>query len=304
MVPWQAKLIAGSLLVLAACGGPSGDDPGCSVPPAGDGFLAYVSVSPRAGGAQRYGLRLARADGGCSVGVGDGLHDDYAASWHAASGKVAYSSEREGRVKLVVRDLAAGGAETVLDTGDLQAANPSISPDGRTVVFEGKGPTGEPDLHVIPIGGGTPAPISPHLAIDAGPVWAPDGAAIYFVSDRSGAFELWAVHADGTGASQLTTGSAILGRPAVSPDGLSVAYVRRVAGKNQLHLRTLSTGVERALGEPGDVEPSFDATGTRLAVRTSRYGTFDVAVLDVATGAVLSRVTSGAVAAGLPAFPR
>jgi WD40 repeat protein len=37
------------------------------------------------------------------------------------------------------------------------------------------------------------------------PVWSPDGSMIAFLSNRSGAEEVWLIHSDGTGLEQLTT---------------------------------------------------------------------------------------------------
>ena len=51
------------------------------------------------------------------------------------------------------------------------------------------------------------------------PAFAPDGTAIVFCSDRSGAFEIWMMNSDGTDQRQITrTGGRML-LPKVSPDG-------------------------------------------------------------------------------------
>jgi TolB protein len=42
------------------------------------------------------------------------------------------------------------------------------------------------------------------IAHGISPVWSPDGSMVAFLSNQSGAPELWIVRADGTGLQQLT----------------------------------------------------------------------------------------------------
>jgi TolB protein len=300
---WPSLFIA---LLMTSCG--SGDlaaGNGCDVPANGAGFLTYVSRRLAADGlAMQYQIFTAKTDGSCEARLDVGPSNDLSPTWHSSSRRLAYSSQRSGVLRLVVHDLASG-TEYVVDSGNLQVSNPAISPNGNAVVFEGRGPTGEPDLFLLPVSGGTPAALASNLMTDAGPAWSSDGLTVYYVSNRSGVFDIWRVNSDGTGAVQMTTNSSILGKPTISPDGLNLAYARLGTGAStEVVIRTLSSGDERVVGLPDDVEPAFDSTGSKLAVRTSRFGGNDVVILDAATGALLSRVTHGTFRAGLPAFPR
>ncbi len=80
---------------------------------------------------------------------------------------------------------------------------PSISPDGRTIVFTYKG-----DLYRVPAAGGTAAALTLHEAHDYLPVWSHDGKWIAFASDRFGNFDVFLVPADGGEARRLTFHSA------------------------------------------------------------------------------------------------
>ncbi len=74
-----------------------------------------------------------------------------------------------------------------------------FSPDGRWVVFEGvrNTPTGlESALYVVSAAGGPWMPISHGKHWDDKPRWSPDGRTIYFVSDRGGFFNVWAIRFD------------------------------------------------------------------------------------------------------------
>src|SRR5688500_8421311 len=74
-----------------------------------------------------------------------------------------------------------------------------VSPDGQTLVFDLLG-----DLYTLPIGGGTATRITSGQAFDAMPRFSPDGKHIAFVSDRSGAPNLWVADANGTLPRQLS----------------------------------------------------------------------------------------------------
>ena len=90
-----------------------------------------------------------------------------------------------------------------------------VSPDGRTIVFELLG-----DLYTLAIAGGTATRITSGPAFDSQPRYAPDGKHIVFLSDRSGAENIWICDADGKNAKPLTKGSnQLYASPVWTPDG-------------------------------------------------------------------------------------
>ena len=80
---------------------------------------------------------------------------------------------------------------------------PSISPDGKTIVFTYKG-----DLWKVAAAGGAATPLTLHEAHDFMPVWSKDGKTIAFASDRFGNFDIYTIAADGGEAKRLTFHSA------------------------------------------------------------------------------------------------
>ena len=67
-----------------------------------------------------------------------------------------------------------------------------VSPDGKTIVFELLG-----DLYTLPLAGGSATRITTGPAFDSQPRWSPDGKRIVFLSDRSGAENIWLCDAAG-----------------------------------------------------------------------------------------------------------
>src|SRR6202795_2125447 len=75
-----------------------------------------------------------------------------------------------------------------------------VSSDGRAIVFDLVG-----HLYRLDINGGNAVPITSGFSFESQPRFSPDGKQIVYVSDRSGADNVWISHADGSGAKRLTS---------------------------------------------------------------------------------------------------
>jgi dipeptidyl aminopeptidase/acylaminoacyl peptidase len=104
-----------------------------------------------------------------------------------------------------------GGPGHALTTGNaVYDDDPSISPDGNTVVFQSnRAGAARRDLYTVPISGGAPTPLTDTPTFDeAEPVWSPDGTKIAFAGKERVAgshLDVYTINADGTGRQQLTT---------------------------------------------------------------------------------------------------
>ncbi|MFC7522047.1 PD40 domain-containing protein [Xanthomonas populi] len=98
-----------------------------------------------------------------------------------------------------------------------------VSPRDGRLVFDLLG-----DMYTLDAAGGRAKAISGGLGFDSQPTFSPDGHWIAFVSDRSGAENLWRMRPDGRDAQQLTFGDddTVLVSPAWTPDG-SALYASR-----------------------------------------------------------------------------
>jgi len=100
-----------------------------------------------------------------------------------------------------------------------------VSPDGKTIVFELLG-----DLYTMPITGGAATRITSGPAFDSQPRWSPDGKRIVFLSDRSGAENIWLSDANGASPKALTKGmNNLYASPEWTPDG-NYIVVSRTSG--------------------------------------------------------------------------
>jgi tricorn protease len=79
------------------------------------------------------------------------------------------------------------------------AADPALSPDGRTLAFAWNG-----DIWLVPSKGGRARPLTHHEANDAQPAFSPDGSEIAFVSDRGEGRQVYVMPLAGGKPKQVT----------------------------------------------------------------------------------------------------
>ena len=98
-----------------------------------------------------------------------------------------------------------------------------VSPDGQTIVFELLG-----DLYTMPISGGSARAITTGMAFDSQPHFSPDGSRIVFLSDRSGAENVWIARPDGSDLVQITKDEhSDFASPIWTRDGSAVIVARQ-----------------------------------------------------------------------------
>ena len=131
-------------------------------------------------------------------------------------------------IAAAARGETAGSADSLplrparyiaIDTDAGTWLSPDLAPDGKSIVFELLG-----DLYRIAAQGGAAEALTHGMAFDSQPVFSPNSHTIAFVSDRSGAENIWLVRADGSDPQQLTQldGNTIFTSPAWSADGHSI----------------------------------------------------------------------------------
>jgi tricorn protease len=105
--------------------------------------------------------------------------------------------------RVILLALLAFSQQIFAQNNPLWLRYPSISPDGKSIVFSFKG-----DLYKVSSTGGDAIPLTLHEAYDFMPVWSHDGKSIAFASDRYGNFDVYIMPANGGESKRLTFHSA------------------------------------------------------------------------------------------------
>lgn len=148
----------------------------------------------------------------------------------------------------------AGHPFTVHDLVAMERiSDPRVSPDGTRVVYVLRSTDlaankGRKDLWLVDLAGGPPRRLTQHEADDAGPQWAPDGAAVYFLSRRSGSQQVWRLPLAGGEAQAVTDLPLDVDNLLVSPDGARIAFTAEVFVDCPMLQCTADRVAERARG--------------------------------------------------------
>ena len=207
--------------------------------------------------------------GGTPVRIADGLAWEIQPRFSPDGSKIAFISDRGGGDNIWLMNVDGSDRQQVTKEDFRLLNQPSWSPDGRYIVAkkhfttQRSAGTGEIWLYHVSGGGGVQLVKRASEAVQkelGEPIYAPDGNAIYYTRNvtsgpifeyaqdsTQGIFNIERYDID-TG--EVTTAVGGFGgavRPTPSPDGKSIAFVRRDKDQSQLWVKDIATGEERMI---------------------------------------------------------
>lgn len=193
---------------------------------------------------------------------------------------VAFVRNDAGQSRLAFLDLASRKIQELAPVSDSQEVyEPAFDPSGRYVAYSLWRAGGFRNIYIYDRLRKRSRRLTFARGIDAAPVFGPEGKRIYFSSDRSGVFNIYAYDLERQSLSQV---SNVLGGafyPAVSHDGQTLVYVGGSARGYDLWSMELDPSREFPMeAEQGEVYPQADpwpeqviGQGKRPAHKARRY---------------------------------
>jgi Tol biopolymer transport system component/serine/threonine protein kinase len=197
-----------------------------------------------------------------------------------AEESIARPEDRAGRVShLWIVELATGHRRALTKDDGVQ---PSWSPNGQFIAYWAIDLDGDRDLWTIRAAGGPPNRITRDHFLDWNPVWSPDGAWLYFCSNRGGSMGIWRIAMrESTGETRGTpepihTPASYPAHLSFSRNGRYMSYVQQIT-TGRLSAVRFDPVREAVVSEPKEIlssvkgiaRPSLSPDGEWLAFNST-----------------------------------
>jgi len=207
--------------------------------------------------------------------------------WTPDGSRLVFASKEQGVYQLRMIS-AQGGDSTPLPAATASAADPSVSPNGKFVVFVENHENW--NIWRLTLKGdsiGTPQKFLASTGQNHSPSFSPDGRSLAFVSDRSGSPEIWLCDGGGQHLRQLTYfGGPWLGTIRWSPDSSSIVFDARPKGHAAIYRMAVNQGKPELVEDQLQFElrrPSWSRNGRYIYFDTTRGGAPEIWRRDLKT---------------------
>ncbi len=212
--------------------------------------------------------------GGAATRIADGLPFEMQPRFSPDGTKIAFTSDRGGGDNLWIMNRDGSDKRQVTTETFRLLNNPDWSPDGQYLIgrkhFTTARSLGTGEIWMYHLGGGegvalVKKPNETYQKELGEPVFAPGGGSIYyshnttpgdiFIYAQDSNAEVFAIERFDIATGETTriaggAGGAV--RPAPSPDGKSLAFVKRERGRSKLFLKDLASGAQKKLHDALD----------------------------------------------------
>ncbi len=157
------------------------------------------------------------------------------------------------------------------DEGEYQYETPRFSPDGTMIAVGVWQPGGFKDIWLLDSSGRKIEELMHDRAIDSNPAWSADGKIIYFSSDRTGIFNLYAYEFATKKLYQVTNVLGGAFTPTPSPDNKTLVFASYSSRGYDLHLRPVQPAAWTTIEPYKDPYPAVTYADKPVETRTISY---------------------------------
>ena len=241
-------------------------------------------------------------------------HDVYPA-WSPDGTKIAFWFERDGNREIYVMN-SDGSGQTRLTNNLAVDMRPDWSPDGRKIAFSSDR-DGNSEIYVMDADGTNQIRFTNNPGSDGYPEWSPGdpqpeppleigikkeairllqslglggggqqpSSHIVFQSDRDGndeIYQIYAINADGSGLTRLTSSTGSDQHPSVSPDGAKITFKStRDGGPGEIYVMNFDgSGVTRLTNNGADESSPSWCGNDQIAFASIRDGQWEIYIMD------------------------
>lgn len=226
----------------------------------------------------------------------------------ASGARVAAYASREGSsYELFTAQLSSTwrtrrpvlAAVNRLTINTIEETNPTLTADGSVMAFSSNG-----NIEMMKFDGKErQALVAADNYSNVAPAISPDGKFVAFMSNRSGANEVWLVNTETKELRQLTKEGGAIGGINWSSSSKKIAFTTTATTSKLtgIALVDVATGAFQVVTEAGDGEAAISPDGTRIVFTSNRSGDAELYVLNLNTNAV-QRLTNNPGPDGSAAF--
>jgi TolB protein len=154
-------------------------------------------------------------------------------SYSPITGKVAFTSSRDGNMEIYTCDLDGGNLTRLTKTMSIETS-PCWSPNGYQIAFTSDR-IGAPRIFVMDADGTNVHQLAFEGGYQDSPAWSPKGDKIAYQCLTGGRFEIWTANVDGSGLFQVTTCPGNNEYPAWAADGNHIAFSSKRGGSSDIY---------------------------------------------------------------------
>lgn len=168
--------------------------------PSWNGLGNLIAFSSNREGDRRWRVYVLWADvNNEATAMGFGQYPD----WHPSEDRFAYQGCDETGNNCGIRSVSGGGGDPRGITNVGTDMQPDWASSGQFIAFASEGRDGNAEIYRVDVGSGQVTRLTESPGIDASPAVSPDSGWVAFLSNRSGAWAIWAVPSSGGEAQQL-----------------------------------------------------------------------------------------------------